>query len=711
MTTRYRKPSRQRLYPAIAGAILIAAGAGASAEDVDASLQLEYECPFPIIGNQVLIVDINATIPAEETPGETAPFDIITTTTVPDVAREALKISRVETSEGTAISSSLVELPERDIPVEVSLDIPTTTVPSEEGPFQMPATGVSPSVTLQEQDIGEGRIRVGALQLHIINLQANGRPAFGDVGEFTSDCTLLPGQDNVLHTFQIVSDETGDPQIAVDPEALDFGAIQSGMSADKSLTVSNAGDDGLSVEAIELQGPDADLFSTTDDCNPLAAGDSCTIDVNYTAVGDQSHEATLVIHSNDPATPQLEVPLQAVSEEIPAPAIEVAPGALDFGTVQAGQTPEDTITVSNAGGAALGIENILLEGPDSARFLLSDDCSTLDPTQSCTLSLTYLAQGDETHNATVRIESGDPENPVMQVPVTGHSEIEPQPVIHVEPQALDFGEVPLGSTVEETVTVNNTGGAPLTINGVTVEGMDSGDFTETNDCTTLSPEQSCTVKVNFTSNEDAERSAVLSIRSDDPEAPQVDVPLSGRAQVDEVIGTLAQDMAGETYIRSAQGSIPLSGEVIAEVEEATGLVSGLLALDDTEATLRISRLFRRMTTDLHLRFEPVEETHGQLENGTLATTTEVFFRVPHATLNFFGLNLPLAGGEQCRTMDPVTLALATPEGESFSTSEGGPLEGEYRIPPLENCGPLTGVLNSLLAGGDNTMMLNLTPQE
>jgi hypothetical protein len=80
----------------------------------------------------------------------------------------------------------------------------------------------------------------------------------------------------------------------------------------------------------------------------------------------------------------------------------------------------------------------------------------------------------------------------------------------------------------QTVTVSNTGGAPLDVTGVTFAGTDPGDYLVTfNGC--LGPVavgDSCSIGVSFAPRGQGTRSATLKIASNDPASPET-VSLSG----------------------------------------------------------------------------------------------------------------------------------------------------------------------------------------
>jgi len=102
-------------------------------------------------------------------------------------------------------------------------------------------------------------------------------------------------------------------------------------------------------------------------------------------------------------------------------------------------------------------------------------------------------------------------------------------------------------------------------------------------------------------------------------------------------------------------------------------------------------------------------TTGTLIDGNLTANSSLYVEVPKVTVRLFGLKIPVGGGQDCRTADPVNIELASVEGTNFSLSEGGDVTGNYTLPPLQNCGPLTDVLNQFLAGPDNGIDLTLTP--
>ena len=69
------------------------------------------------------------------------------------------------------------------------------------------------------------------------------------------------------------------------------------------------------------------------------------------------------------------------------------------------------------------------------------------------------------------------------------------PVLMVSPPSLDFGLESMGTTsLSRTISLGNTGGASLTVTGISV----GGPFAQSSNCTIINPGDTCVVRVTFT---------------------------------------------------------------------------------------------------------------------------------------------------------------------------------------------------------------------
>ncbi|MFE8072223.1 choice-of-anchor D domain-containing protein [Marinobacteraceae bacterium S3BR75-40.1] len=477
------------------------------------------------------------------------------------------------------------------------------------------------------------------------------------------------------------------PQTAVPAAGDPFIVPASGTQASLTFNQDDVGNGTITVGALSL-----DITSRKADGSiaPDPVG-QFTIDCTQTAGQDN------VLHTFE------------VAGASPEPDIDVASEPVDFGTVQAGLSAEETITVNNVGGASLGINNVTLSGADADKFMLTNNCTTVAAGSSCSVDVTYFAEGDATHTAQVTIESTDPDEASVTVDLTAQSIPEQEPDIAVDTSAVEFGSVRVGMTQEQTVTVTNQGTAGLTINEVSLQGGDGDLALVSHDCSTVAAGDSCSATLTYTPSASGSDNAELLITSNDPDEASLTVPVSGEGT--ESTGVqIDLGLEGSTFIASADDSLPLSGQIAAELDLGTNMFEGELNLDPTQGTFEVFRLFRPVNATAHVEFEQLEPTTGTLIDGTLKSTSKMYIEVPKVTVKLFGINWPIGGGDQCRTSEPVTIKLQSPDGEVFKPLEGGEVTGTYNLPPLENCGGLTRVLNHFMAGEGNTIDLMLTPE-
>jgi len=422
MKLRNLETSVRKLGPAIAAAAVMAGGASnVMAEQV--STELAFECPFPLIGTQPIRATISADIPNVASVGDIIPsFQVDAITVVNDDARTGLKLVQSATLEGVATSYNTVVTPGRTVEQIVVLDIPPTPIPDTAGEFEVPATGFSPDHLITAEDVGENEIRVGALRLELVARTASGAIAPPPIGEITTDCVQLPGQDNLLQVVTVGGEAVETPRITVGAEELAFGSVQAGLSAQQSVTITNTGTAALGLNNITISGADADVFTQTSDCAAgLEPAASCSVDVTFAPSTDGTRSATLTIESTDADTPSVDVALSGRGTLAPTAEISVSPASVDLGRVLSGTSQSAQVAIANSGNAALQINSIELQGDNAADFTQTNNCTTVAAGESCSVELNFAAGAPGVYNAALVINSSDEENASVTVPVSAES--------------------------------------------------------------------------------------------------------------------------------------------------------------------------------------------------------------------------------------------------------------------------------------------------
>ncbi|MCK0105963.1 choice-of-anchor D domain-containing protein [Marinobacter sp. S0848L] len=483
------------------------------------------------------------------------------------------------------------------------------------------------------------------------------------------------------------------PPTAIPAETGEFNVPASGVAPEILFTADDIGQAEIRVGALQLE-----LIART------ANGD-----IAPAPIGEITTDCVQLPNQNN-----LLQTITVAGEVVETPRISVDTQELAFGSVQAGLSAQQSVSILSTGSAALGINNISISGPDAQLFTQTSDCgSSLAPDASCSVNVTFAPSTDGTRNATLTIESTDADKPSIDVALSGRGTLAPTPEIAVTPGSVDLGRVQVGTSKSEQVSIANNGNAALQIDSIALTGSNASDFTQTNNCTTVAAGASCSVELNYTAGAAGVSTAALVIRSSDTENAEVTVPVTVEAFEEPTGGTeleLLLGLEGSTLIAANGGSLPLNGTIATLLDLASGTFEADTQVNPTSGNFTIKVLWSKMHAAANVEFEQAGLTTGSLVDGKLTANSPLYVKVPKVAIKLFGLPVRIGGGDQCRTSTPVDIQLTSPEGSNFSPATGGNVTGVYDLPPLENCGLLTSVLNKFMSGPGNTINLNLTPQ-
>ncbi|OXM63945.1 hypothetical protein L1857_24670 [Amycolatopsis thermalba] len=161
-------------------------------------------------------------------------------------------------------------------------------------------------------------------------------------------------------------------------------------------------------------------------------------------------------------------------------------------------------------------------------------------------------------------------------------------------------------------------------------------------------------------------------------------------------------LAGDSVIKKLGATVPLSGGIDANLDLATGNFTADLSLEPTQLK---ATLFRFIPITAKVAFAQEGKTTGTLSGGVLNSTSHTTIKLP--SVKVFGF--PISKSPKCQTAEPSEINLTS--GPGFDPLAGGDLSGTYDIAPLQNCGPLTGLISPLAAGPGNTIDVTLSPKE
>ena len=199
------------------------------------------------------------------------------------------------------------------------------------------------------------------------------------------------------------------------PSSLSFGTLAVGLtSSAKTVTLKNVGTTALTITSIALTGVAPGDYEETSGCgSSLAVGASCTISVTFKPTTTGARSAAVKVTDSAAGSPQ-QVPLSGTGTTA-----ELSTSSLNFGTVTVGSTAVNTVTLKNAGTAAITISSITIAGADPGDFGESNGCgSSLAASASCTISVTFKPTKTGARSAILKLTDSAAGSP-QQVTLSG----------------------------------------------------------------------------------------------------------------------------------------------------------------------------------------------------------------------------------------------------------------------------------------------------
>ena len=291
-------------------------------------------------------------------------------------------------------------------------------------------------------------------------------------------------------------------EFSSDKTTLNFGTVPKGTSKRDTVTITNTGDATLiGFSEILYSGFDFYIISGGGTFN-LLPGQSQQIIVSFSPQLYQnpsdSYNDYLICAHNAASSPDT-IRLTAFGPD-PYPLLLINPDTLDFGTVYIGNEDSLAATLTNSGFGDLEIYQEIITGPDSADFgtYSMTAPSPWTPGNSGSIEITFRPTTPGSKQAYYVFDSSAPFGPDTLV-VQGIAQFI-APEFSSNKTALAYGEISVGATVPDTVTITNTGTDTLKLEDPEIFGAGANRFAIASGggAVNLLPNQSRQLIVNFT---------------------------------------------------------------------------------------------------------------------------------------------------------------------------------------------------------------------
>ncbi len=335
--------------------------------------------------------------------------------------------------------------------------------------------------------------------------------------------------------------------LSIRPSSLDFGEVAPGSPVTLGLDIEVASDGATCVIfSIGLR-PDSDPgFSVEPDAPvgvALLPGTQIALATTFDPARVRlplQRSGTLVLTSNDPLAPTIEVPLAArIHSEC---RLSVAPESVNLGNVMLDTSATGTVRIINNGKGPCEITDLALTRDSDRQFALAplqDYSFVIDAGGERAVSVIFRAEdAAEPHHRTGRLAftSTDPQRESITVPLS--ADVDLGCVLSVTPTRVDFGSLILNTSANASVALVNQGTQPCVISSLSMKaGSDSGFALGASQASslTLPVGDKNNVSLRFDAYDSSpphQKNATLLIESNDRKSPQLAVPLT--ALVDTV---------------------------------------------------------------------------------------------------------------------------------------------------------------------------------
>lgn len=332
------------------------------------------------------------------------------------------------------------------------------------------------------------------------------------------------------------------PDIAAQPQALDFREVVVGRDSLLSIQLINQGGATLTVSDTAISGVNADQFQLLEiPALPFTIppdGGSLELTMRFAPLSPGPKFASLDIFSDDPDENPLQVSLTGIGTQA---GIAVLPPAADFGNVRVNTVAGLSLEIINTGTATLVVNDTAISGPDAGEFRLAafPPLPLLVPpgSEPITFLVEFHPQSLGDRSAVLQLASNDPNFPTLSVALSGRGE---EPDIFAEPPALNFGEVIVGEDSLLTLSLANSGGVPLTVSAAEFIDLVPGRFSFAIPPAfplVIAPGDSSSLSVGFTPQEEGPADARIEFLNDDPDEQPFVVELSGTGVLPKIVVT------------------------------------------------------------------------------------------------------------------------------------------------------------------------------
>src|SRR5882762_2112945 len=352
-------------------------------------------------------------------------------------------------------------------------------------------------------------------------------------------------------------------QLSATPGSVDFGSVEVGVSSTQNITFNNTGSGSLTISQAAVSGAGFTLVGQTFPLT-LSAGQSSSVNIQFAPTDTSSTTGSVSLLSSA-TTLATSVTLKGAGVRHQ---LSITPSSVGFGNVAVGTANAQTVTLTNSGTANLNISQGSVTGAGFGMSGLTFPFS-LAPGQSSAFNAQFVPTAPGNMSGSVSFTSNARNSPTV-ASLTGSGMLA---ALSPNPSSFNFGNVLVGSTGAQTITLSNSGTASVTISAASASGT-GFSIIGLSVPLTLAAGQNTTFSGQFAPSATGSATGSVSITSNAPGSPLA-IALSGTGVQPQLAPTPSSASFGSVVTGTSNSqTIKLSNAGSASVTISQATVSG-----------------------------------------------------------------------------------------------------------------------------------------
>jgi len=344
----------------------------------------------------------------------------------------------------------------------------------------------------------------------------------------SSGTLMVSGQGATVHANLFATGEINSV-VHPNPLQLDFFSWPVGHSLGLGLQLVNSTSSAIGITSIAVSQPD---FTQTNSCKgQIPANGTCNLQVNFVPQTLGDLKGTITVDFAGGVVEQV-IPLTGTG----VTPLDISVSSLDFGSTLLGQT-SDSQGVALGNGRPIGAQSYVLNV--TGDFSVQNTCpNPMPPFVGCTVQVSFTPTQLGPRQGTLTI--GFPGLSVQgTVALSG---VGIGPLLQFSTSA-DVGKQMVGTTVEHDFALMNVGTANVTISSYAITGANASEFqVAAGQCSTIPPNATCNLKLNFVPSSAGVRTATLTLNDNTLGNPHT-ITLAGTGTADTIPPTTTENVS------------------------------------------------------------------------------------------------------------------------------------------------------------------------